>query len=356
MKDGIIKADGTSRRVKANFPATYEEFRAQAAAGTLSMDVLFQATGWSQQPDFLNKAALLRDDTAALFGLRSDALPDQVLRFLGRFNHHWWERRTYIEDVGYAEEQVEPENFDHWLIYSNAYLDIQYSDAIAISSTGVISLVLPDSIRLTTSNVNEANALLPGKYLSFGGRHWYLPITGRITSHYDDESYNTYVGVSADITEVKAVYYDQSQIGEWGSVWSTDRYAYPDSGVRDNYEYKYVGIPFENFYQWPAKIESGSYRGTGTSGAANPNSLTFAFAPKIVFIIHATYGAEQFACILLPDGTAGVTLFMPGYTSAINNRELYNSRTGNTVSWYAEEGADDQANTEGVIYNYVALG
>ena len=33
-----------------------------------------------------------------------------------------------------------------------------------------------------------------------------------------------------------------------------------------------------------AKIETGSYTGTGTYGNSNPNSLTFGFEPKIVFI------------------------------------------------------------------------
>ena len=34
-----------------------------------------------------------------------------------------------------------------------------------------------------------------------------------------------------------------------------------------------------------AEIEVKSYTGTGTYGSANPNSLTFNFVPKIVFIM-----------------------------------------------------------------------
>lgn len=73
MNDGIIKQDGTSRLVKASFPATYEEFREMAANGTLAMDVLFNAVGWQQLPTFLNKANLLQDDTAALHRLATTA-------------------------------------------------------------------------------------------------------------------------------------------------------------------------------------------------------------------------------------------------------------------------------------------
>ena len=80
MKDGIIKGDGTSRKVKANFPPTYEEFKAKAASGELTLDIIFNALGWSQQPDFLNKKNLLKDETAVLYGVSSDAVPDDLFR------------------------------------------------------------------------------------------------------------------------------------------------------------------------------------------------------------------------------------------------------------------------------------
>lgn len=79
MIDGIIKADGTSRMMRAELPATYEEFRAQCRAGAQPLDVLFNAIGWSQLPTFLNKANLLKDTTAALFGLGTNAVPDDAL-------------------------------------------------------------------------------------------------------------------------------------------------------------------------------------------------------------------------------------------------------------------------------------
>lgn len=82
MNDGIIKQDGTSRLVKASFPATYEEFREMAANGTLTMDILFNAVGWQQLPTFLNKANLLKDDTAALYGMDNTAVPDNVFKYL----------------------------------------------------------------------------------------------------------------------------------------------------------------------------------------------------------------------------------------------------------------------------------
>ncbi len=85
MIDGIIKADGTSRLVrsvsdfKTRFP-NYDAFAAALIAGTLPLDILFNAAGWSQIPDFLNKANLLKDTTAEKFGLGADAVPDDAFQ------------------------------------------------------------------------------------------------------------------------------------------------------------------------------------------------------------------------------------------------------------------------------------
>ena len=83
MKDGIIKADGTSRLVRSvpdfkNRYPSYDAFAAAMAAGTIPMDILFNKSGWSQLPDFLNKENLLKDSTAARYGLAEDAVPDNV--------------------------------------------------------------------------------------------------------------------------------------------------------------------------------------------------------------------------------------------------------------------------------------
>lgn len=76
MNDGIIKNNGTSRLMRATLPATYEEFKRACEAGTQPLDVLFNAAGWAQLPDFLNKGNLWADDTAALFGLGQNSVPD----------------------------------------------------------------------------------------------------------------------------------------------------------------------------------------------------------------------------------------------------------------------------------------
>lgn len=73
MKDGIIKATGNSRLLKApeTIPATYAEFRTALLAGNLPVDLLYNAAGWEVEGTALNKANLLTDTVAEALGLSS---------------------------------------------------------------------------------------------------------------------------------------------------------------------------------------------------------------------------------------------------------------------------------------------
>lgn len=100
MRDGIIKEDGTSRLVRGNFPATYDELRALAAAGTLPLDLLFNGTGWAVQPTFLNKGTLLSAATEAALGFTNSQVDYTVDDALS------WIWRAVIGDRGAIVVQV----------------------------------------------------------------------------------------------------------------------------------------------------------------------------------------------------------------------------------------------------------
>ena len=50
----------------------------------------------------LNKASLLKDTTAALFGLGTGAVPDDVLAELGKYKQYWWRRRVNVDSSHYV--------------------------------------------------------------------------------------------------------------------------------------------------------------------------------------------------------------------------------------------------------------
>lgn len=80
MIDGIIKGDGTSRKMKAMLPATYEEFKQAAGAGEQTLDVVFNAPGWQQQPTFLNKQNLGQDKTMAVYNRGPEGTVDDLFQ------------------------------------------------------------------------------------------------------------------------------------------------------------------------------------------------------------------------------------------------------------------------------------
>ena len=116
-----------------------------------------------------------------------------------------------------------------------------------------------------------------------------------------------------------------------------------------------------------AKVATGSYTGTGVGGENNPNSLTFAFVPKVVMICgdgtQLLYGTSSGAHPVF--GVLWDQLSSE-YKEISGNR--YNGMqvkaTDKTLSWYramgvsddVEEVARQQLNTSGKVYRYVAFG
>lgn len=103
-----------------------------------------------------------------------------------------------------------------------------------------------------------------------------------------------------------------------------------------------------------AKIETGSYTGTGTYGSSNPNSLTFSFIPKFVIVIedYTASGTYQLTNgLFVNPGRSGVYQ----YTSTGAGAALRLTWSDATLSWYGTS-ALIQLNTNNRNYVYVAIG
>lgn len=109
-----------------------------------------------------------------------------------------------------------------------------------------------------------------------------------------------------------------------------------------------IGIPAEQIID-NVHIETGSYTGTGKYGSSNPNSLTFGFEPKIVFVYATGFAAN---CIMVNPVKS-----TPYSISASNSDHfIYMTWNGNTVRWYNETYSDRQLNATGITYYYLAIG
>lgn len=315
---------------------------------------LTRADNPTQEGTPLNKNALLKDATAALFGLDSSALPDNVLSFLGKYNQHWWRRRT-PQSTGYIENLVAQGAYQYIAMgttYNRITVTLQIANSVSISSSGAVSLRSP-----TTVTVNENNKeTLIGKYInaslaqSFGGYSpktaiWYV---SSVSYGRQDSEGDTYHYLTVTAQEVTSVY-GVVPAGEWEYMQSSERNAYPDSGIHDGYEYQYMGVPFDNAVTAP-KIATGSYVGTGKYDDLYPNSLTFDFVPKFVSVVRAGLDVSPTSRLTYIYGMSGQNYY------SSNNPGIYFSLSGNTLSWYYRDNANGQYNGSGVTYCYIAIG
>nr|DAQ99002.1 MAG TPA: hypothetical protein [Caudoviricetes sp.] len=118
-----------------------------------------------------------------------------------------------------------------------------------------------------------------------------------------------------------------------------------------------------------ARVEVGSYVGTGAGGSGNPNTLSFSFSPKFVFVIEGnTAGGSNYWSVFVygaPYGAGG--LYYPSGLTVISQATTWGDKS---MSWYiygagTTSGSYDvsgslgyvcQLNNAGHTYYYVAIG
>lgn len=118
-------------------------------------------------------------------------------------------------------------------------------------------------------------------------------------------------------------------------------------------------------------VQIGSYVGTGTYGAANPNTLTFDFTPKMLFFVDTSNDTElatlRYTVFAMYPSTAGD--WLSGYSDNVaygRNRVTWGDKS---ISWYADflysdnsagyqtsAGPSTQRNEAGTTYHYIAIG
>lgn len=317
----------------------------------------------------LNKATLLKDATAALYGLGTGAVPDDVLAWIGAYNTYWWRRRTpggmrYVEvqsDIPDAIALFSPYVETSQVIYSKQLTIDQNNGNAALGA----ALNLPKTSGQELAEAIVANAPL---YVSVSGTIYCIP-DGATAGAGSNPSFNTstimyytssnkdYVYINGSGTPLgKTVTTERKQIpaGDWEYLQSSTRSAYPDSGTQDGYEYEYLGIPFDNAVTAP-KIETGSYVGTGTyGGGTDAVKLSFSFIPKVV-IVEGTTGSYGTAIFFYGATHADGTI----QTSSNSNARYAVSWDGKNISWYASDSGADahrQLNVNGSTYSYIAIG
>lgn len=98
-----------------------------------------------------------------------------------------------------------------------------------------------------------------------------------------------------------------------------------------------------------AKIQTGSYVGTGTYGLSNPCSLTFDFVSKLIVV--QQIDNCWFLCHFVFNCNEASSSFSQSSSYGLNC-----SWTSKMISWYNVSSNSNQLNATGRTYNYVSIG
>lgn len=295
----------------------------------------------------INKNSLLKDSTAAALGLTEDAVPDDAFKVLGSVallqTNHVWKRRPY-------QIRTEPGLVMSGTLASvGAYVSssdtVYYAASYTVDyATGIFTLTDPVSSSWADY----------GTYYSIGKPY----IMVRKSS--DTVLYEGLSQVQSSTSAVPANKYTAYPIiGEWGIVIGNSAESYPQSGIVDGYEYDYLGNAQD--VAFGAKIETGSYVGTGTYGSSNPNSLTFDFTPKLVIVTGVKFVGGTLTSIIPSNSYwEGCFIWIAGMVRTYvgdSNKTMEFGQSENTLSWYTNgTSAGNQCNTLNDTYAYIAIG
>ena len=117
------------------------------------------------------------------------------------------------------------------------------------------------------------------------------------------------------------------------------------------------GKTLDEVMGFPCQIYAGSYVGTGTYGQSNPNTLTFPFEPKVVFVTNTNQSSLPSRYFITPL-IQGVTQASSISGNSSNGALIYTivaAWEGKGVSWYGTN-VSNQLNTSGQTYSYIAIG
>lgn len=330
------------------YPGRVKLVPVSGQANTYDMERADQPT---QVGDPLNKNTLLKDATAALFGLSSDAVPDDALALLSRFhkglgNEYVWEKNKTEDVINYNIYQGPGTNANVCPTSSPRY--IRFGTEFTVDDSNNFEILNPTDFYFSYSgsNLSELN-VLAGKYYLVGVSDGDFSASLYLNKC---ESDSIPLVENSVVKMSNCTIYNNpsktSKITRYGYVNSPDPNAYPPA-VSDGYTYTPLG-------QMGAKVQvaTGSYTGTGNAGIGSPNSLTFNFVPKLVVV-----GTSSGLYISSGNVIACFVWFSGVETAYVYNTANVFNLTDNTLSWYnSSNNADNQCNSSGETFHYVAIG
>lgn len=231
--------------------------------------------------------------------------------------------------------------------YGTSYFQ-KISDAIEVADDGSVSHVAPvddisDSTVLDSASVLKER--IAGKYITLSENSYTKqPYTNELPPT------NTVLYIPADVN-VQMIHPEGSSLSNQYALFF-DRYQ-PVTG--------YAAIPAGTTIEYlgrlgdKARVQVVSYIGTGTYESSNPCSLTFDFAPKIVFILGWINTNSNFCQGMLSPLLDHGFCMTSGYSGYGDSAYLTVKSSGNKITWTGKD-PYYQLNESGAKYYAVAIG
>lgn len=262
-------------------------------------------------------------------------------------------QKTYVNDEVSVTFNVPTDSGadgDIYYLYPGASRFLAYSSKLTLNADGNVILDNPTVVNVSSSNIGTVIYALRGCFFNFleGTMDEYPPIKVAPTNAQIQVSSTNY---NILVYPAENYYSTSTKPAEWKYVQSKDRDAYPDSGEQDNYEYMYLGIPFDNAVT--SRTVVGSYVGTGTYGVNSPNTYKLNGSPDLIVILG-----------LLNSGTIGIGLLLSQLSESrpdvyVNGHlvigggspgTLYYKIVSGTLYFYSARDVQNQLNVSGYIY------
>lgn len=250
-------------------------------------DTLYPKTIAEQVIGIYSKDEILGDATKTIYGLGADAVPNDVFNWIGKFNQYWWNRRKITKEITLGSKVNNTRIM--YLSPATGTGTIYYADSIIITESGEIALSnLDNSISVGYNTYTNANTL-KGKYIRTPQNNYnadyiiyYIPEDSSLDREVNNSSNYSEIFMT---TQTPAITISYSQIE---NVYSSDEFTYPHSGSENDYEYAFLGKPFEKIINI-SSYDTIEHIGAGTFGNID---IIFPVIPKIVFFDCGTENKE----------------------------------------------------------------
>lgn len=274
-------------------------------------------------PKTNSSTSVVSEEVITNLGLIAGSSGNDVLKWFSQYNLYWWRRRVsaYSEYTPVADKYIYNAVLTGDSRYSDNYTTILYSKEVYYdTTTQKVALKNPQSMTLgaytgnrdkqyqdaeklknlapvyivdntasnlkVSSNPKDAN---PTSISSAQDYVIYLPdgVSCNNTSDSDSDYFTATINVvevlgyggyyrteiyggsrvwnyagQSDVIQARSMSYTTTYhyAGDWEYIQSSNRNAYPDSGTQDGYEYKYLGVPYQQMSQTPNGILIGTFQ------------------------------------------------------------------------------------------------